>query len=72
MFDIFHHIVKEHRANRDLATPSSPLREIKLWYIMSALPHSTDGMIKRRQRRFALLKSRDLVLLLPWLMAHTR
>lgn len=71
MFDIFHYIVEEHRANLDLATPNSLLRAIKLWYIMSALPHSTDGMFMRRQR-FALLESRNVVLLRPWLMARTR
>ena len=40
------------------------------WYIMPAQLHSPDGRIKRRQR-FALGKIGDIVLRLPWLMAHT-
>ena len=37
---------------------------------MPALLYPSDGRIKRRQR-FALVESRDIVLLLPWLMKFT-
>lgn len=61
----------EHQPNWDLATPISLLWAVKLWYILPTLLHSPDGRINRRQR-FALLESGDKVLLLVWLMAHTR
>ncbi|CAN0596375.1 unnamed protein product [Laminaria digitata] len=61
----------EHRPNRDSATPNSLLRAIKLWHLKPALLHSLDGRIKRR-RRFALVESGDIVLLLPWSIAYTR
>ena len=68
---ILKHSMGEHQPNRDSATPNSLLRASKLWYIMPALLHSPDGRIKRKQR-FALVESGDMVLLLPWLMSHTR
>ena len=71
MLGILNHAMTEHRPNRDSATPDSPIRAIKLWYLMPALLHSPNGRIKKRQR-FALVESGDVVLLLPWLMAFTR
>ena len=68
---ILNHAMGENRPNRDSATPNSLLRAMKLWYVMSALLHSSDGRIKKRQR-FALVESGDIVLLLPWLLAFTR
>ena len=61
---ILNHALREHRPNRDSATPNSLLREIKLWYLMPILLHSPDGRIKR-PTRFAPVESGDTVLLLP-------
>ena len=68
---ILNHAVGEHRPNRDSSTPNSLLRAIKIWYLMPALLHSPDGRIKGRHG-IALVESRDIVLLLPWLIAFTR
>lgn len=63
MLGILHHAMGDHLLNRDLATPSAR--------IILSLLHAPDGWVKRRQR-FALVESRNTVLLLPWLMAYTR
>lgn len=68
---ILNHAMREHRSSRDSATPNSLLRATKLWYIMPTLLHSPDGRIKRQQR-FALVESMNIVLLLPWLIPYTR
>lgn len=44
------HALGEHCQDPESTAANSFLREIKLWYIMSALLHSRDGRIKRRQR----------------------
>lgn len=61
---LVNHALGEHRPNWELAIPNSLLRAIKLWYILTALPHSPGGCIKR----LAIKESGDFVLLLPWLM----
>ena len=54
ILDMLNHAMGEHLPNRDLATPNSLLRAVKLWYLIPALLHSPDGRIKRRQT-FALV-----------------
>ena len=71
MIGILNCSMGENPPKQDSATPNSLLRAMKLWYVMSALLHSSDGRIKKRQR-FALVESGDIVLLLPWLLAFTR
>ena len=68
---IFNDGLGERRPNRDSAAPSLRLRASKLWYLMSALLHRTDDLLKQRQK-FALAGNGDVVLLLSWLMAFTR
>ena len=58
---ILNHALGEHRSNWDSTTPNSLLRALQLWYLMPALLHSPDGRIKR-QHRFALVESGDIVL----------
>lgn len=70
-FSIICHALGEYRPNRDLATPKFFPRAIKLWHIISALLHSPEGRIKRRQR-FTLMDSGDMVTLLPCLIVYTR
>lgn len=41
--DVFNHALREHRSNRDSATPYSLLQVIKLWYTLPAALRSPDG-----------------------------
>ena len=68
---LLNHALGEHRLSRELETPSSLLRAIKLWYILPALLHSQDGRVKRRER-FASVERGDITLFLPWMMEYTR
>ena len=71
MLVLLNHALGEHRLSRELETPSSLLRAIKLWYILPALLHSQDGRVKRRER-FASVERGDITLFLPWMMEYTR
>ena len=66
---LLNHALGEHRLSRELETPNSLLRAIKLWYILPALLQSQDGRAKRHER-FASVERGDITLL--WLMGHTR
>ena len=61
------HGLPENWQYRQPETPNSLLRAIKLWYILSALLHSQNGRLKRRER-FASIDRGDIAQFLPWLM----
>ena len=61
---LLNHALGEHRLSRELETPNSLLRAVKLWYILPALLRSRDGRVKRRER-FASFEHGDITLLLP-------
>ena len=64
LIENLNYTMREHRPNRDLTTPNSILRAIKLWYITPARLHLPGSQSKRRQR-FSLAESGDIVLLIP-------
>lgn len=57
---VINYAIGENQPNGDLATPNSHLRAIQLWYIMPALPNSSDGRVKGQQR-FVSVESADIV-----------
>ena len=71
LLGLLNHALGAHRQSTQLETPQSLLRSIKLWYILSALLHSQDGRMKRRER-FASAERGDLIFSLPCLMEYTR
>ena len=68
---VLNHTLGKHRTNRDSATLNSLLRVMKPWIIIPALRHSPGGRVKRQQK-FTLAESGDIVLLFSWLMAYTK
>ena len=68
---LLNHASGQHRQSTQSETPQSLLRSLKLWYILSALRHSQDGRMERRER-FAPAARAVLTLLLPWLMEYSR
>lgn len=71
VFGISNNALGKHRTKGDSATPSSPMRTIKLWHLLPVFPallHSSEDHITGRES-FPLLERGDIVLQLPWLMA---
>lgn len=58
------HALGAHRPSGIPNTPNSPLRALKLWYIIPALLHSQDGR-KSRTTRFKSAERGDLTRILP-------